>query len=312
MPESLARPISSRLIPIHCSAYRPRGTGGGVRVAEELPDLPLDRLQLVLGRALASGHPVAAVLVLDEQRHGGEPMLGVQGVVADVPDGDPVQRDTGRDEDFALQAVEVGVDGGGLPSRCPRRSPRPAWAGRQQRRAGPRSWTAPRLRGTGLARRGGQGWWASRAPGGRYGVRGRPPPDTRRGGRSAGHAGKASWPTGWARACTRNCSPMYCAYAGGIASASSLRTSVQWMPMASCHSRTVPLPPAVAVHGDVRAVVVLAVSPPAYSAPVRDVGGLRGLPESELEVPVADDSEAEHLPHRVMSFGSWLYRWAAR
>src|SRR5690606_39637223 len=53
-----------------------------VRAAEQLPHLRLDRLQLVLRGALAPGHAVAAVGVLDEQRHRREPVSRVESVAA--------------------------------------------------------------------------------------------------------------------------------------------------------------------------------------------------------------------------------------
>jgi hypothetical protein len=98
------------LLDVHAARDRDR-----VRVAEELPGLLLDRLDLVLVRALASGHAVAAVLVLDEQRHRGEAVGGVEGVVADAAFGDAVDGDSSGLGDLPFQAVEVGVDGAGFP-----------------------------------------------------------------------------------------------------------------------------------------------------------------------------------------------------
>jgi hypothetical protein len=65
--------------------------------------------------------------------------------------------------------------------------------------------------------------------------------------------------------------------------------------------RGLPLPDSaltasVAVHSDIRTVKVFAMPPPANPAAMLAVRQLWALKAADLEVPVTDDIETEHLP----------------
>ena len=72
----------------------------------------LARASLPLAAAWTALATVAAAHV---HRHGREPVAGVQGVGAQVPDRDPIDRDPRRARDLALEAVQVGIDRSGFP-----------------------------------------------------------------------------------------------------------------------------------------------------------------------------------------------------
>ncbi|PAK28002.1 hypothetical protein CJD44_00695 [Streptomyces sp. alain-838] len=87
-----------------------------IGVAEQFADLLLDWLDLIFAGALPPGHPRSPVLIEDVERHGGEPVIRVQGVVSDISGRHAQYRYPGGGGYLFFQAVKVCIDRCGFPS----------------------------------------------------------------------------------------------------------------------------------------------------------------------------------------------------